>query len=169
MALVNCHECKKEISSEAKACPHCGAAPPKGIGIGGWFLIVVVGAVAYSATKGGGESTPAPKPASEAEKRADDELNRAIAAATLLKQATKDPSSFKLESLLLFSGGAACYEWRAKNSFGAIVPAKAVFTPPGSMLTSDRDGNRFVRAWNQTCTKADGQERAAGLNFLGAF
>ena len=24
MALVACQECKKEISSAAKACPHCG-------------------------------------------------------------------------------------------------------------------------------------------------
>lgn len=25
MALINCHECEKEISSEAKTCPNCGA------------------------------------------------------------------------------------------------------------------------------------------------
>ncbi len=25
MALVECHDCEKEISTEAKACPHCGA------------------------------------------------------------------------------------------------------------------------------------------------
>lgn len=28
MALVNCLECKKEISSEAKFCPHCGKKEP---------------------------------------------------------------------------------------------------------------------------------------------
>ena len=25
MALIQCHECSKEISDEALACPHCGA------------------------------------------------------------------------------------------------------------------------------------------------
>jgi hypothetical protein len=25
MALVNCRECGKEVSTQAKACPHCGA------------------------------------------------------------------------------------------------------------------------------------------------
>ena len=25
MALINCHECKREVSTEAKTCPSCGA------------------------------------------------------------------------------------------------------------------------------------------------
>lgn len=29
MALKSCPECKKEVSSEAKACPHCGKPLPK--------------------------------------------------------------------------------------------------------------------------------------------
>jgi len=29
MALLNCNECKKEVSTQAKRCPHCGAKPPK--------------------------------------------------------------------------------------------------------------------------------------------
>nr|WP_139183761.1 hypothetical protein [Pseudomonas sp. NFPP33] len=29
MAMTVCHECKKDISSTAKACPHCGAEAPK--------------------------------------------------------------------------------------------------------------------------------------------
>lgn len=28
MALVTCRECKKEVSSEARSCPHCGIAHP---------------------------------------------------------------------------------------------------------------------------------------------
>ena len=27
MALINCHECSKQISSEAEKCPHCGVVP----------------------------------------------------------------------------------------------------------------------------------------------
>lgn len=27
MALITCRECNKEVSSEAKVCPHCGAKP----------------------------------------------------------------------------------------------------------------------------------------------
>ena len=29
MALIACYECTAEVSSEAKACPQCGAAPKK--------------------------------------------------------------------------------------------------------------------------------------------
>ena len=56
MALISCHECSKEISSEANACPNCGAAPKKpekhgvsGLGIGAMaiaFLLLVVVVIA---------------------------------------------------------------------------------------------------------------------------
>lgn len=44
MAMTTCKECGKQVSTEAKACPHCGAAAPakkkaKG-GIGKWLLMV---------------------------------------------------------------------------------------------------------------------------------
>jgi len=29
MALIKCHECGNDVSSEAQACPKCGAAPQK--------------------------------------------------------------------------------------------------------------------------------------------
>lgn len=29
MAMINCHECRAEISSEARACPKCGAKVPR--------------------------------------------------------------------------------------------------------------------------------------------
>lgn len=44
MALINCNECSKEISSEAKACPHYGAPVPKeGVG---WFAKLILFVVA---------------------------------------------------------------------------------------------------------------------------
>lgn len=32
MALVSCRECKREVSSDAASCPHCGVADPAGVG-----------------------------------------------------------------------------------------------------------------------------------------
>lgn len=54
MALINCKECGKQVSTEAKACPHCGAKPPKKIGILGWialafFTILVAQCSLYNA------------------------------------------------------------------------------------------------------------------------
>lgn len=51
MAMTACKECGKQVSTEARACPHCGAAAPakkkaRG-GIGKWLLIVfAIGLVA---------------------------------------------------------------------------------------------------------------------------
>ena len=51
MAMTTCKECGKQVSTEARACPHCGAEAPakkkaKG-GIGKWLLIVfAIGVVA---------------------------------------------------------------------------------------------------------------------------
>ena len=32
MALVKCHECGREVSTEAAACPNCGAKPRQSVG-----------------------------------------------------------------------------------------------------------------------------------------
>jgi hypothetical protein len=47
MALKGCKECRKEISSDANPCPHCGKKNPHGMSsvvkYGGGFLMVVFG------------------------------------------------------------------------------------------------------------------------------
>lgn len=168
MALVTCHECKAQISSEAAACPQCGAKPKSGISGFGIVLLAIVGAIAYSCSSNtmvtAGKSPPPTK--SAAEIQADKELNTAIAAGAVLKRAAKDPSSFKMESFLIYPGGATCYEYRAKNSFGAIVPARAVFIPGESLETSEHGGKTFVNSWNRICSQPGGAERAGGLNLL---
>ncbi|HOW51774.1 MAG TPA: DUF3862 domain-containing protein [bacterium] len=50
MSMIKCKECGKEVSSEAKACPNCGVASPKKmgivkkifIGIFGFFAIMII-------------------------------------------------------------------------------------------------------------------------------
>ncbi len=170
MALVKCNECGNDVSSEAAACPKCGAKPPKEtstatIVVGGFFALIVGSYVINSAEK---SSAPPPAPKSAAEIQGDKELNEAILVGRVLKKAAKDPSSFKMESFVIFPGGSACYEYRAKNSFGAVVPAQAVYDG-GLALTSENDGNRFVKRWNAVCTKPGGKERAGGLNMLGVW
>lgn len=43
MALVACHECKEEISAQAKVCPKCGAKGPKKP-IWPWIVFTPIGA-----------------------------------------------------------------------------------------------------------------------------
>jgi hypothetical protein len=47
MALRPCKECKKEISTDAKICPHCGKKQGIGLGIGCLGIIVALIALGY--------------------------------------------------------------------------------------------------------------------------
>lgn len=69
MALKPCKECKKEVSSTAKFCPHCGVKEP-GIGfkerfLGGLVFVIIVIAIVVSCTGGDKEDkNPSSEPTS---------------------------------------------------------------------------------------------------------
>jgi hypothetical protein len=43
MAIIACKECGRDVSDEAKSCPHCGATPKKkGIGCGTLIVAVIL-------------------------------------------------------------------------------------------------------------------------------
>jgi RNA polymerase subunit RPABC4/transcription elongation factor Spt4 len=72
MALKPCRECKREVSTDAKACPHCGKANPTGRPhFGAWvavgILVVVVFEVATNMDVNTNAVTPqgAPRAASK--------------------------------------------------------------------------------------------------------
>lgn len=48
MAMTKCKECKNEISTKAKQCPHCGAKVQKQVGLGGIILVAFVGYIIYT-------------------------------------------------------------------------------------------------------------------------
>jgi hypothetical protein len=63
MALRSCKECKKEVSTDAKACPHCGKQnPTSAVGsplLLGCLAIIVIGVVSSLVSK---PSSPRPSP-----------------------------------------------------------------------------------------------------------
>ncbi len=68
MALKACPECGKEISTDAKTCPNCGAKQPRKVGILGWIAAAFVGVVAYNMVTGDDSAStvpaaPSPAPA----------------------------------------------------------------------------------------------------------
>lgn len=110
----------------------------------------------------------AAKVLTDKEKR-DTQLQVAGAGAVMLKRAMKDPEAFELKSLLVMPNGTACYDYRAKNSFGAILSSSAVLTDTGKMLLQERDGNAFVNAWNKNCTVSGGDEIAPLVKSIGVL
>ena len=186
MALITCQECKHEVSTEAKTCPNCGAKvrPPKKpmsstmkvllglLGIGLLASVMVEGnkkdEVKNAEEQRVASMTPEQRENEKAAKaKRDTQLQMAGAGALTIKKAMKDPEAFELKSLVVKPNGTACYEYRAKNSFGAILPSSAVFSSKGKLLTQERDGNSFVAVWNKECTLAGGDEIADLVKRLG--
>ena len=171
MALVRCKACGNSISPKATACPNCGEPLPKRTSLLTWLVLGTVLCVAWVGfTRPESTSSAPPTVSQPSNPEKDVELGIAIKVGRALKAASKNPNSFELNSFLIFPGGATCFEYRARNSFNALVPGKAVFdATAGKTFVAEKDGNRFVKAWNAICTKAGGQERASGLNALKAI
>lgn len=83
MALVKCKECGSDVSTEAKACPKCGAKPPKKVGLLGWIAVLFVGVFVYQCTSQSSKTSVAEKPAevavSSKPKMSPEETEKAIA------------------------------------------------------------------------------------------
>lgn len=129
MSMVNCRECGKEVSSEAKSCPHCGIkkpAPKKptstltkvvAAGVVGWMAFAI--------------TTQADKPQS-------DELREYQALAMCqeaLTKASRDPASAEVPSVPNVGHADFYFVWnsqtkptRMKNGFGALLAASASCT-----------------------------------------
>lgn len=45
MAMVNCKGCGKEISKNAKVCPHCGEPAPKKTSLAAWLFLIILIAI----------------------------------------------------------------------------------------------------------------------------
>ncbi len=154
MALIPCKECKAQVSDQAGKCPHCGAKVDKptskiALVFAGLVLIGVVKCSYESATQ---VSSPAPPPltaeqrAAKEKKEAD--FQRVVIGAKLIKNATKNPDSFKLESAVMMDDGSICYEYRGTNSFNAIVP--------GTMVINAKVSSNSAADWNRYCAGKTG-------------
>jgi len=124
------------------------------------ILIGTIGVVAMSAKqdeqRAAAEAAKTPEQRGKEAKARADELKQQTLIANavlLLKKAMKDPASFVLTSAYGGGGNAGCIEYRGVNSYGAALPASAVVLKDGNILVQEKDGNRFVAAWNKACAK----------------
>ena len=80
-------------------------------------------------------TAPAPPAADESKNAAQlekEQLYRnSTAGAFVLRRSMKDPSSFELVSAKDRGEGIVCYQYKARNSFGALLPDTAVLTSKG--------------------------------------
>ena len=149
MALIQCHECATEMSTEAKSCPKCGAKPNKSASIVAVLIVVLLGiAFVGVSTSGRDNSDAAPEtPEQTALKEADMDRNSAATVTSRILRATmRDPDSLKYETLLVSEDASTvCAQYRARNGFGGMN--REIF------VSSEEGHSQTPEAWNKHCTK----------------
>lgn len=156
MAMLTCHECKKQVSTSAKACPGCGAKVRKPVSVIGWIGIIMMGTLAFQCQRGcnavsekiednqakaavaEAAKTPEQKASDQrmkdAEKKREESVINAVIA---LKRAAKDPDSVKFMYIgANYDASLLCITYRAKNSYGAVVPGVYTYTETKKASTS---------------------------------
>ena len=101
----------------------------------------------------GGAAVPAAAQGEAAQKAKDAaeevQFQEALASARAVKRSMKNPASSQLDSVMRTPAGATCYQYRARNSFNAIVPGFAVAAE--KKLTISDAGTAWRAVWNRHC------------------
>lgn len=139
MALIECNECGKEISDQAKSCPHCGAAPNKKptnwIAVSVIFVAVFV--ILFSMSGNNSDSKAISYAMSEVRKQ------------------LKDPDSAEFKDITVNSNGIPCGYVNSRNAFGGFTGFKR-FVGTGSMIAIEGESNTqnvdFDEIWRVVCS-----------------
>jgi hypothetical protein len=164
MALAACAECGKEISTGAKACPHCGAAgPAAGSGClastGKAVLGLVIFVVVLIFIGAAFESKPGPPTP------ADRTIGRAQVAARALKGGSLNPDRFVLERAPInYAADIICLEFRTENDFGGMTRDRVMVNNNSQVITSD--SLDFDAQWQSQCEGPGVDDLAGGLRFV---
>lgn len=176
MALTICPECDKQVSTVAKACPHCGSPGPfvprlpatakesaKADHVpGGMVLLTFICLGIFIWWKAGGSSEPTPesppKVETQADKDRDSGIDAVIAARATVQSMLKDSDSAKFtrQFAVKTDKGAivACGKVNAKNAFGAYAGESVYVMQDGVVrLEGGGNANSVRRRWNATCAK----------------
>lgn len=124
--------------------------------IGYGFLFFIGFVVLAGIMSDPGPSTQvALSPEAQAKKDAEErQWQRDVLTMRQLRDSMKSPKSFELTQALKMEDNSLCVEYRATNSFNALVPGRAVISN-GSIVTSDSSG--FAQTWNAHCAGKSGQ------------
>lgn len=153
MALTKCKDCSNEMSTDAAACPRCGAPAPKKTSAFTWVVAVITIVVVYQCTSSAVDRVPGPgKSASQiaADAATEKRFQAVVAGARWIKKSMKNPASFELVSAMLIGEDIACYTYRGTNSFNAIITSNRVI--------SNTVNSGEPAAWNKHCAGKSGED-----------
>jgi hypothetical protein len=163
--------CGKQLDNSAKICPGCGKTFRVTSGftkfVGGFILVLVICGV-IGAIMSPTPSTPVVSAAQQAANQKDEAaFQRAVAGAKQLRNAMRNPNSFKLGETLIMDDGAVCYDYRSQNGFGGMNVGHAVLSPSGQFKTDELNG--FTAMWNKECAKHTGTDKTWEIGLAAGF
>lgn len=144
--MIKCKECGKDISTEAKVCPNCGAKSKKNVGILGVIFAGLFGLMVFTCNS---PNTTSPKPeptAAEKAASAKRELvfQKVVLALKTIKSSARNPDSIAWESIDANEDGSViCVAYRGQNGFGGMSKEVVVLAKGKASQTAD--------AWNKSC------------------
>lgn len=175
MALVKCKECGEKVSTKAKACPNCGAKPPKKTSFVTWGVLLIIGLAVYGGMQENASKTPEQRAAEaqerqqreaeEARKEAAEEARRderireyswMEAGKDAVRAKLKDPDSAEFRNVVFVRGEddvpVTCGEVNAHNSFGGKSGFQH-FLSAGSPERTwlEEEVQDFASLWNRFC------------------
>lgn len=146
MAMTNCRECGKPISSKANICPHCGAKPPYRPGLA--FVLISGLLVVFGIRTSMQDNEPvAAKSATELAAEEAENMRSQLALGFLhrLKKNLRDPDSLDVISVRVSEhADLVCAEYRARNGFGGFSVERYVMGNFGA--------GQDAETWNANCT-----------------
>jgi hypothetical protein len=167
VSMRNCHECKTEVSSEAKACPKCGAPVKKASSLGTIFIVVLVGTVGLmilSSMSGPSDYSAPSQPAkTSTDGRSTEKSVRAQTLVLLIKKAARNPDSVKIESIIVTDDGSTCATYRAQNGFGGMNREQAVLSADQQSVKNTSSPG-FQSLWNAECANKSGLDATVLFN-----
>lgn len=147
MALVKCHECGSEISSEAKACPKCGAEPRKSAGLLGWTVAILILAFVLKSVFSSSDGPPPPVETAaqrEAKQQQEQLFQKTVIMAATIKRNLREPESVQWETIMANDDGSVmCFLYRARNGFGGMTRE--------NVSLANGKASKEAAHWNKHC------------------
>lgn len=112
------------------------------------IAVLVVGVIAIGSSGSSTATAPAVVKSPEqiaAEAKAQAEFASSVIRIRALKSSMKNPSSFELVEALHMDDGTVCVEYRARNSFNALVLEQKAISSKGAFVN-----------WNKSCAGKSG-------------
>lgn len=165
MALIDCQDCGKQVSTAAKSCPNCGAKPrvplrkqrmwPAKV-----FLVAVFGWVVFQVAGGGrpsAQSAPAQNVRCYEQRCSGSQAVIAIDnAKRSVRAILKDPDSARFEAVQYVPQpeglAAVCGLFNGRNSFGGYGELQRFVSFGSPSLTYTEEGSSgFSERWSKVC------------------